>query len=222
MEDTFTDGCWRLDYIQTDECDSGCPTANAACWTLRPSDLAHLFWVQFTSHQHSRRLVGEGYQVCLSHVHEEICMPDFLETTVDKFIFKVATDRHYNAEEVWAKAEGNRVQVGVSDFLQQRSGDVAFAEVKPQGTKLTVGDEVATIETIKVNISLPSPVNGRVIEVNPAMETTPELINKDPYGEGWLAVVEVADWSSERARLLNPQAYFELMKGQAEEEAKKQ
>jgi glycine cleavage system H protein len=153
---------------------------------------------------------------------EEIRMPDFLETTVDKFIFKVATDRHYSAEGVWAKAEGHRIQVGVSDFLQQRSGDVAFAEVKPQGTKLTVGDEIATIETIKVNISLPSPVNGSVVEVNQAMETTPELINKDPYGEGWLAVVEVTDWNSERSRLLEPQAYFDLMKGQAEEEAKKQ
>jgi glycine cleavage system H protein len=101
-------------------------------------------------------------------------MPDFLETTVDKFIFRVATDRHYSTEGVWAKADGNRVRIGVSDFLQQRSGDVAFAAVKPRGTKLTVGDEIATIETIKVNISLPSPVNGSVIEVNPAMEMTPE------------------------------------------------
>jgi glycine cleavage system H lipoate-binding protein len=60
-------------------------------------------------------------------------MPDFLETTVDKFIFRVATDRRYSAEGVWAKADGNHVQVGLSDFLQQRSGDVAFAEIKPQG-----------------------------------------------------------------------------------------
>lgn len=149
-------------------------------------------------------------------------MPDFLEMTVDKFIFRVATDRHYNAEGIWAKADGNRVQVGISDFLQQRSGDVAFAEVKPQGTSLAAGDEFATIETIKVNISLPSPVNGRVIEVNPAMEMTPELINEDPYGKGWLLVLEVTDWGSGHSHLLDPQAYFDLMKGQAEEEAKKQ
>ncbi len=148
-------------------------------------------------------------------------MPDFLETTVDKFIFKVATDRYYNAEGIWAQAEGNRVRIGLSDFLQQRSGDVAFAEVKPVGTVLAFADEVAVIETIKVNISLTAPVTGTVVEVNPAMETGPEAINQDPYGEGWLAVIEAADWQADRARLLEPQAYFTLMKGQAEEEAKK-
>jgi len=148
-------------------------------------------------------------------------MTEFLETTVDKFSFKVATDRYYSSEGLWAQELGNRIRIGLTDFLQQRSGDVAFAEVKPDGTALAVGDEVATIETIKVNISLTSPVNGRIVEVNPAMETAPEAINQDPYGEGWLAVIESADWKTDRAALLDPQAYFTLMKGQAEEEAKK-
>ena len=81
-------------------------------------------------------------------------MPDMLETTIDKFTFKVATDRYYTSEGVWAKPDGARVRVGLSDFLQQRSGDVAFAEVKPAGTSVRFGDEIAGIETIKVNISL--------------------------------------------------------------------
>ena len=72
-------------------------------------------------------------------------MTEYLETTVDKFIFKVATDCFYNDEGVWAKAQGDRVRIGLSDFLQQRSGDVAFAEVKPEGTQLEFGDEVAVI-----------------------------------------------------------------------------
>ena len=148
-------------------------------------------------------------------------MTEFLETTVDKFIFKVATDRYYNSEGLWAQEVGNHIRIGLSDFLQQRSGDVAFAEVKQAGTALSVGDEVAVIETIKVNISLVSPVTGKVIEINPAMESTPEAINQDPYGEGWLAVLEASHWEAERAALLDPQAYFTLMKGQAEEEAKK-
>ncbi len=148
-------------------------------------------------------------------------MTDFLETTVDKFIFRVATDRHYSDEGVWAKAEGNRVRIGLSDFVQQRSGDVAFAEVKPEGTQLAFGDEVATIETIKVNISLPTPVAGTVVEVNPALETAPELIDRDTYGEGWLVVIEASDWETDRARLRDAQTYFGIMKRQAEEEAKK-
>ncbi len=149
-------------------------------------------------------------------------MSDFLETTVDKFIFKVATDRYYTNEGVWAQAQGERVRIGLSDFLQQRSGDVAFAEVKPVGTQVACGDEIALIETIKVNISLTSPVKGTVVKVNPAMETSPESINQDPYGEGWLAEIEVVNWDSDRLCLLDPQAYFTMMMAEAESEVKKE
>ena len=148
-------------------------------------------------------------------------MPDFLETTIDKFIFKVAKDRYYTGEGVWAKSEGTRVRIGLSDFLQQRSGDVAFAEVKPSGAVVGFGDEVAVIETIKVNVSLASPLGGLVAATNPAMATSPEAINQDPYGAGWLADIEAKDWEADRLRLLDAEAYFRLMKGQAEEEAKK-
>lgn len=148
-------------------------------------------------------------------------MSDFLETTVDKFTFKVAVDRFYSEEGVWAKEENGRVRIGLSDFVQQRSGDVAFAEIKPAGTVLARGEEVAVIETIKVNITYTSPVNGKIVDVNPAMNDAPEAINQDPYGAGWLTVMEVADWNSERAKLLDPQTYFNIMKSQAEEETKK-
>jgi glycine cleavage system H protein len=148
-------------------------------------------------------------------------MTKFLETSVDKFIFKVATDCYYNEEGVWARAEGDKVRIGLSDFLQQRSGDVAFAELKPEGTELSFGDEVAVIETIKVDIALSSPVSGTVIQVNPAMEDAPEAINQDPYGEGWLAEIEASDWEAERSKLLDPEAYFARMKTEAENEVKK-
>ena len=148
-------------------------------------------------------------------------MPEFIETTVDKFTFKVATDRFYTREGVWALPEADRVRIGLSDFSQQRSGDIAFAEVKPMGTAVAVGDEVAAIETIKVNVILGSPVNGKVIEVNPDMELKPEVINQDPYGAGWLAAIAATDWDADRAQLLDPQAYFVVMKAEAEEEAKK-
>ena len=147
-------------------------------------------------------------------------MTEFLETTVDKFTFKVATDRLYSAEGLWARPEGNRVRIGLSDFVQQHNGDVAFAEVKAVGTNVSFGDEIATIETIKVNISLISPVTGKVVEVNPAMSTAPEAINQDPFGAGWLAVVEATEWEADKSRLLNSQAYFAKMKRDAELEVK--
>jgi glycine cleavage system H protein len=154
-------------------------------------------------------------------------MPEFLEVTVDKFTFKVAADRFYTREGVWVspllqgEGPGVRIRIGLSDFLQQRSGDIAFAEIKPAGTTLAVGDEIASIETIKVNIALSSPVSGKVIEVNSAMDTAPEAINQDPYGEGWLAVIATSDWEIDRSKLLDAAAYFEVVKREAEEETKK-
>jgi glycine cleavage system H protein len=148
-------------------------------------------------------------------------MPNFLETTIDKFIFKVADDRFYTPAGIWALAEGNRIRIGLSDFQQQRSGDVAFVEIKPVGTQLAFDEEVAVIETIKVNISLGSPVAGSVIEVNPAMTDAPEVINQDPYSAGWMAVIEVTDWKADRPRLMDPQTYFTHMKSLAQEELNK-
>ena len=145
-------------------------------------------------------------------------MSEFLEIMVDKFMFKVATDRLYSAEGLWLKSEGNRVRIGVSDFFQQHNGDVAFAEIKAVGKEVTANSEVATIETMKVNVELPLPISGKVVEVNPVLTTAPEAINLDPYGTGWLAVVEVNDWNEEKTHLLEPQAYFEKMKADAERE----
>jgi glycine cleavage system H protein len=146
-------------------------------------------------------------------------MSEFLEVMFDKFTLKVAADRLYSAEGIWAKSEGKAVRIGLSDYLQQRSGDVAFVEVKPVGSVITYGDETAVIETIKVNISLGSPVTGKVVEINPAMSASPEVVNQDPYGTGWLAVIEPTDWEADQARLLTPPAYFERMKGEAEQES---
>ncbi len=146
-------------------------------------------------------------------------MDDFLKFTIDKFTFKVATDRSYSPEGLWALPEGDRVRLGLSDFLQQHSGDVAFAELKPAGTCLATGDELAVIETIKVNLSLASPISGKVLEVNRVMASRPEAINQDPYGEGWLVIVLPDDWEAERSRLLGPEAYLAKAKREAEEEA---
>jgi glycine cleavage system H protein len=148
-------------------------------------------------------------------------MPEYLETTVDKFIFKVATDRLYTKQGVWAKEENGSVRIGLSDFVQQRSGDVAFADVQPQDTRLAAGEPAAEIETIKVTESVSAPVSGVIVEVNPQMDDSPEVINQDPYGEGWLFVLEPDDWETERVKLLDASDYFVHMKAEAEEESKK-
>jgi len=149
-------------------------------------------------------------------------MSECLELSVDKFTFRVALDRLYTAEGVWAKPEGERIRTGLSDFLQQRSGDVAFAELKPAGTRQEQGEEFAVIETIKVNISLGSPVSGIILETNPAMETSPEQINQDPYEDGWLAIIQPENWEADLQKLLEAQAYFNLVREQVEAERDQQ
>jgi glycine cleavage system H protein len=145
---------------------------------------------------------------------------EFLETRVNKFTFKVAVDFFYTGEGIWALEVGGVVRVGLSDFLQQRSGDIAFVEVKPAGTMLAVNDEVAGVETIKVNVSLASPVTGKIVWVNPLMESAPEKINQDPFGDGWLCEIDAEDWDTDRDRLLDAPTYFDQMRREAENETK--
>jgi glycine cleavage system H protein len=151
-------------------------------------------------------------------------MPEYLKTTIDKFTFRVATDRLYSAEGVWlhldATASPPRVRLGVTDFVQQHNGDVAFANVKPPKTALAPGGTFAELETMKVTFELDSPVSGTVVETNKALEFSPELINQDPYDRGWLAVIEPADWEEARTQLLDPAGYLTVMQSQAEEELK--
>jgi glycine cleavage system H protein len=145
-------------------------------------------------------------------------MVEFLEAAIDKFVFQVATDRLYSAEGVWVREEGGRVRLGVTDYAQQRGGDAAFVHVKPAGSVLAAGDEVAEVETIKAMVSVASPVAGRVVEVNAALESAPETVNAEPYGRGWLAVVEPANWAADRAGLLDAAGYLAVMTAQARKE----
>jgi glycine cleavage system H protein len=152
-------------------------------------------------------------------------MPEYLETTVDKFTFRVAKDRLYCSDGVWIfwiqPQGGSRVRVGLTDYLQQHSGDVAFVTVKPPGTRLKVGDDLADLETIKVNLTLVSPVSGTIAAVNGALEMNPELVNQSPYEDGWLAEIDASDWEAERSALLDAGAYLAVMRSQAEEEVSK-
>jgi len=151
-------------------------------------------------------------------------MSDYLQTTIDKFTFRVAKDRYYVADGMWILPirfqSTQRVRVGVTDFFQQHNGDVAFANVKAEGTTIAAGDELAELETMKVNVGLPSPLAGTVIEINEVLELTPEIVNQDPYDRGWLAVMEATDWDADRAKLLDAAAYLAVMQTQAEEELK--
>lgn len=147
-------------------------------------------------------------------------MPEFLEIVADKFTFRVATDRLYTTQGVWIKPEptASRVRLGLADYPQQHNGDVAFANVEPVGTRLSAGDKFAEIETIKAMVELSVPVSGTIVEVNPALNSSPEVINQSPYEDGWLAVIEPAAWDVECSKLLDAAAYFAVMQAQVQED----
>ncbi len=142
---------------------------------------------------------------------------EYLEAAVDKFVFRVATDCRYSAADVWVRREGDHVRVGLTDFLQQRSGDVASVNLKRVGTALKAGDEMGALDTIKVDLVVPAPLGGTIVAVNDALAEHPELVNGDPYGAGWLVDVAPATWAEFDA-LLDAETYLPQMAGRAERE----
>lgn len=136
---------------------------------------------------------------------------DYKEVTYDKFTFKVDQSCLYHPNETWAREEEGLIVVGVTDFLQTNSGDVAFLEAPEVGAELTQGGEAGIIETIKTTVALISPVSGTVAEVNSALEDAPELINSDAYGAGWIMKIKPANWAAEKNNLLSPEAYLPIM-----------
>jgi glycine cleavage system H protein len=108
--------------------------------------------------------------------------------------------------------------VGVTDFWQQRSGDIAFASTVEAGVTVAAGERLVTMETIKVSSDLPSPASGTVIEINPRLELEAEIVNQDPYGGGWLAIIAPLAWDAEQTTLLTAQAYCRHCAMQAQEE----
>jgi glycine cleavage system H protein len=145
---------------------------------------------------------------------------DYLQMTADKFIFRVKKNLLYSPDDVWVDAAGAKAKIGVTDFFQRRGGDIIFLEPPRQGDSITRGARFASFETIKVVFDVISPVSGVVTRTNAELEPNPETMNADPYGEGWIAEVDLTD-AGELDGLLTPEAYLELMKGKVAEEMKK-
>lgn len=115
----------------------------------------------------------------------------------------------YSKEHEWVKDEGNgRVRIGISHYAQDELGDVVFVELPEQGEPITQDEGFAVVESVKAVSDIYAPVSGTIVEVNTDLEDQPELINEDPYGKGWIVVVELSDPSQVEA-LLTAQGYKE-------------
>lgn len=116
----------------------------------------------------------------------------------------------YTKDHEWAKVEGKRARVGITDYAQDQLTDVVYVELPPVGKAFKRGETIGTVESVKAVSEIFAPVSGKVVEVNKDLADKPEVVNKDPYGAGWMVALEVAD-PQEAASLLDAAAYRKLI-----------
>jgi glycine cleavage system H protein len=116
---------------------------------------------------------------------------------------------YYTEDHEWLRLEDGTATVGITDFAQSELGDIVFVEVEPEGTELSQGDVFGTVEAVKTVSELYMPVSGTITAVNDELDTAPETVNDDPYGDGWMVDIEVED-ESEIEDLMDADAYAEM------------
>lgn len=124
----------------------------------------------------------------------------------------VPEDIMYTEQHEWIRRDGNEAIIGITDYAQSELGDIVFVEIETTGENLAGGDIFGTIEAVKTVSDLFMPVSGHVNEVNPLLTDKPELVNKDPYGEGWMINITMEN-PEEIETLLTPEKYIELISG---------
>lgn len=124
----------------------------------------------------------------------------------------IADNVRYAQDHEWAKLEGDKIKIGISDYAQDQLGDVVFVELPQIGNKIKKGEEFGTVESVKAVSELYMPVSGEVISINSKLEESPELVNKSPYDDGWMIEIKPDDLS-ELDALMNKEEYIKMLKG---------
>ena len=119
----------------------------------------------------------------------------------------VPEELQYTKTHEWVRTEGDTATIGVTDFAQEELGDIVFVELPEEGATLDAGDSFGTLESVKAVSDLYTPVGGEVVEINEALNDSPEKINEDPYGEGWIVKLRVSD----EGDLLSASDYEQLL-----------
>ena len=120
----------------------------------------------------------------------------------------------YTEDHEWADQRGEAIRVGISDYAQDQLGDIVFVELPKIGDRLDKGGEFGTVESVKAVAELFMPISGKVLVVNSVLEGTPELVNQDPYGEGWMIEVKPGE-PGELETLMTRGVYLDYLKGKA-------
>ncbi len=123
---------------------------------------------------------------------------------------KIPAELKYTEDHEWVKVDGDTAVVGITDYAQNELGDVVFIEIETEGEELEKGETFGTVEAVKTVSDLFMPLGGTVSEVNQALADEPELVNKDPYGEGWMIKISISD-SEEVKNLMSADDYKKMI-----------
>lgn len=124
----------------------------------------------------------------------------------------IPAELRYSSDHEWVRVDGTTVTIGITEYAQDALGDVVFVEMPDSGLTVAAGESFSEVESTKSVSDIYAPISGSVVEVNPALESKPELLNSDPYGEGWICRIEVAN-ASELEGLMDADAYRALTEG---------
>jgi len=124
-------------------------------------------------------------------------------------------DIKYHREHTWVRTEGKQATIGITDYAQQQMGDIVYVDLPETETEIDADSELSEIESTKATSPVVSPVSGTVVEVNEDLADSPEIINEDPYGNGWLAVLDMSD-PSELNDLMTKSEYEKFLKEEEE------
>ena len=125
-------------------------------------------------------------------------------------MMNIPKELKYSKDHEWVKVEGNTATIGITDYAQSQLGDVVFVELPETGDELAVGAGLAVVESVKAVSDVYTPISGKVIAGNESLADAPEVVNQDPYGEGWIAKLEITD-SVKFDELLDNEAYAQLV-----------
>ena len=117
----------------------------------------------------------------------------------------------YTKDHEWIQIDGDTVTIGITDFAQGELGDIVYVEIETEGEEVALGEVFGTVEAVKTVSDLFMPLTGTVEEVNPDLEDSPEIVNDDPYGKGWMIKVKFTGDQSELEDLLTSEKYLELI-----------
>ena len=131
--------------------------------------------------------------------------------------FEVPENLYYHKEYLWAKVEGDKVKIGMIDFAQKQLNDIVYVELPSAGDEVTQNEPFGTLESVKAVSDLIAPISGTIETVNEELESKPELLNEDPYGEGWLIIVAPTNLDAELKNILDFDAAVEWHKELAQE-----